>query len=157
MLFFSPLPFKKSAHATGLHPEHLHTSVGTFSGAEAKPESVIYYNNTKYSEDVQDQMERAYSVKGGTEDVQWWSSITSSTWVGSMSTSFSRSSSSRRARRKVLQQLAEELREEYMEGKGAAAVGTRWAATEATTAAAAADTEAVPVRKSCKQNQTSDT
>ena len=100
------------------------------------------------------------SVKGGTR--RWpVSSITSSTWLGSMSASYSRNTSSRRARRKVLQQLAEELRAEYMEGKGAAAVGTRWAAAEATTAAAAAaadtDTEAVPVRKSCKQNQTSDT
>ena len=33
-----------------------HTGVGTFSGAKAKPESVIYYNNTKYGEDVPDQM-----------------------------------------------------------------------------------------------------
>ena len=35
-----------------------------------------------------------------------------------MPISYSRSSSSRRAQRKVLQQLAEELRAEYMEGKG---------------------------------------
>ena len=42
-----------------------------------------------------------------------------------------------------------------MEGKGAAAGGTSWAAAEPTTAAAAdTDTEAVPVRKSCKRNQT---
>ena len=62
-----------------------------------------------------------------------------------------------RARRKVLQQLAEELRAEYMEGKAAAAVGTRWAAAKATTAASAdTDMEAVPVRKSCKRNQTLD-
>ena len=54
-----------------------------------------------------------------------------------MPASYSRSSSSRRARRKVLQQLTEELRAEYMEGKQAAAGGTRWAAAEATTAAAA--------------------
>ena len=49
---------------------------------------------------------------------------------------------------------AEELRAEYMEGKAAAAVGTRWAAVEATTAT---DTEAMPGRKSCKRNQKSDT
>ena len=49
-----------------------------------------------------------------------------------MPASYSRSTSSRRAQRKVLQQLAEELRAEYMEGKEAAAVGTRWAAAEAT-------------------------
>ena len=133
----------------------VYAGVDTFSGAKAKPESVMYYNNTKYSEDVPDQMARAYSVKGCTR--RWpVSSITSSTWLGSMSASYSRSSSSRRAWRKVLQQLAEELRAEYMEGKGAPAGNTRWAAAEATTATAA-DTEAVPVRKSCKRNQTSDT
>ena len=48
----------------------VHTGVGTFSGAKAKPESVMYYNNTKYGEDVPDQMARAYSVKGCTEDGQ---------------------------------------------------------------------------------------
>ena len=47
-----------------------------------------------------------------------------------MPASYSRSTSSRRARRKVLQQLAEELRAEYMEGKAAVAVGTRWAAAK---------------------------
>ena len=46
------------------------TGVGTFSGAKAKPESVMYYNNTKDGVDVPDQMARAYSVKGGTEDGQ---------------------------------------------------------------------------------------
>ena len=46
-----------------LHPEHLHTGVGSFSGAKAKPESVMY-NNTKYGVDVPDQMARAYSVRG---------------------------------------------------------------------------------------------
>ena len=49
----------------------------------------------------------------------------------------SRSTSSRIDRKKVLQQLADELRAEYMEGKAAAAVSTRWAAAEATTAAEA--------------------
>ena len=55
-----------------------------------------------------------------------------------------------------------ELKAEYMEGKEATVVGTRWAAAETTTSAAAAaaadtDTEAVLVRKSCKRNQTLDT
>ena len=36
----------------------VHTGVGTFSVAKAKPESVMYYNNTKYGEDVPDQMRR---------------------------------------------------------------------------------------------------
>ena len=115
------------------------TGVGTFRGAKAKPESVMYYN-TKYSEDVPDQMRRAYSVKGGTQDGQWRSSLTSSTCLGTMSASHSRSTSSRRARRKVLQQPIEELRAEYMEGKGAAAVRRGWAAAEPTTATTA-DTE----------------
>ena len=39
-----------------LHPEHLHTGVGTFRGAKAKPESVMCYN-TEYSMDVPDQMQ----------------------------------------------------------------------------------------------------
>ena len=96
---------------------------------------------------------RGRTVKGGMADGRWRSSVTSSTWLGSMPTSYSRSTSSKRARRKVLRQLTEELREEYIEGKGATAVGTMWAAAEPTTAAAAdtdTDTEAVP-------NQTSDT
>ena len=83
------------------------------------------YNNTEYGVDVLHQMARTYSFRGGTEDGQWRSSITSSTWLGSMPASYSRSTSSRRAWRKVLQQLAEELRAEYMEGKTAATVGTR--------------------------------
>ena len=48
----------------------VYAGVDTFSGAKAKPESVMYYNNTKYGEDVPDQMARAYSVKGCTEDGQ---------------------------------------------------------------------------------------
>ena len=41
--------------------------------------NVAYYNNTKYGVDVLDQMARANSVRGRTEDSQWWSSMTSST------------------------------------------------------------------------------
>ena len=74
---------------------------------------------------------------------------------------FKECTSSRRARRKSLQQLAEELRAEYMEEKGASAVATRWAAEEAaeatTAAAAGTEMETVPVRTSCKWDQTSDT
>ena len=83
------------------------------------------------------------AVKDVHEDGQLRSSTTSSTWQGLMPTSYSWSISSRRARRKVLQQLTEELRAEYMVGKAAAAVGTRWVAVEATTAAAVdTDTQA---------------
>ena len=102
---------------------------------------------------VLDQKVMPYSIKGCTR--RWPVAVSSSTWLGSMPASYSRSSSSRRARRKVLQHLTEELREEYMEGKGATAVGTRWPAAEPTIAAAA-DTEVVLVRKSCKRNQASD-
>ena len=49
---------------------HRDAGVGTFSVARAKPETVMYYNNTKYSVDL-DQMARAYSVKGGVEDGRW--------------------------------------------------------------------------------------
>ena len=38
--------------------------MGSFSGAKTKPESVMYYNNTKNGVDVPDQMARAYSVRG---------------------------------------------------------------------------------------------
>ena len=88
-------------------------------------------------------------------DSQWWSSITYSNWLGSMPASHSRSTSSRKAWMKVLLQLVEEMSTEYIEGKAAAAVGTRWAAAEATATAADTETEAVPVRKSW--NQTTDT
>ena len=79
-----------------LHPEHRAHSCGHLSGVKAKPESVMN-NNTKYSEDP-DQISRAYSVRGGTEDGQWRSSITSSslTWLGWMIASYSRSTSSRK-------------------------------------------------------------
>ena len=71
-----------------------------------------------------------------------------------MPASYSRSTSSKRACRKVLQQLSEELRAEYMEGKVAAAVSTRWAAAEATTAAAAdMDTEAVSVQRAANRTK----
>ena len=124
--------------------------------AGSGPDLLATWEQHQYCVDITDQMARAHSVKGSTEDGQWRSSITSSTWLGSMPTSYSRSTSSRRAQRKVLQQLSEELRAEYMEGK--AAVGTRWAAVEATTAAAAdTDTEAMSVRKSSKWNRMSDT
>ena len=83
---------------------------------------------------------------------QWRSSITS-TRLGSMPTSYSRSAPAAGEPRG-------KLRAEYNEGKRAAAVATRWAAAEATTAAtseaAGMETEAVLVRKSCKRNQTSD-
>ena len=66
------------------------------------------------------------------DDGQWRSSITTSTWLGSMPVSYLRSTSSKlsKGRRKVLQQLAEELRAEYLERKGAVAGGTRWAAAK---------------------------
>ena len=105
--------------------------------------------------DVPDQMARAYSVRGRWPVAVFYNILD---LAGSMPASYSRSTSSRRARRKVLQQLAEEVRAEYMEGKAAATVGTRWAAAEPITAAAAdTETETVPVRKSCKRNQTPDT
>ena len=132
----------------------VHTGVGTFSGVKAKQESVIYYNTTKYGVDVLDQMARAYSVKGGTENGPWWSP-----WSGwDQCPHFIQGALAAGEPREVLQQLAEELRAEYMEGKGAAAVDTRWAVVEAnTTTAADMETETVPVRKSCKRSQTSDT
>ena len=40
-------------------PSTVHTGVGTFSGAKAKPESVMYNNNTKYGEDL-DQMQGSH-------------------------------------------------------------------------------------------------
>ena len=45
----------------------VHTSVGITGGPKAKPESVMYYNSTKYGVDVQNQMARAFSVKGDTQ------------------------------------------------------------------------------------------
>ena len=72
-----------------------------------------------------------------------------------MPTSYSRSApAAGEPWRKVLQQLAEELRAEYMEGKGAVAVGTRWAAMEATTAAAAAAAAAAAQnRRQCQSKR----
>ena len=120
----------------------VHTGVGTFSGAKANPEFVMYYINTKYGVDIPDQMMRAYSVKVVVYNILDLAGINARIL-------FKECTSSRRARREVLQQLAEELRAEYIEGKGTVAVGTRWAAVEAPTAAADTDMEAVLVQKSC--------
>ena len=41
----------------------MHSDVHTGSGPKAKPETVAFYNSTKYGVDVVDQMARKYSVK----------------------------------------------------------------------------------------------
>ena len=132
----------------------VHTGVGTFSGAKAKPES-------ENGKDVPDQMARAYSVKDGKQrwPVAVFYNILDLAGIRGH-IAFKECTSSRRAQRKFLQQLSEELRAEYIKGKGATAVGPMWTAAKAATAAAAdmdTDTEAVPVRKSCKRNNTLDT
>ena len=99
----------------------IHTVVGTFSGAKAEPESVTYYNNKECDIDVQDYMVRAYSVKGVTR--RWLVVVYCNILVLAGINAhilFQECTSSRVARRKFLLHLAEELRAEYMEGKGAA-------------------------------------
>lgn len=43
-----------------------HSAAGSFSGPKAKPEPVVYYNQTKVGVDVLDQMVKMYSVKAAT-------------------------------------------------------------------------------------------
>ncbi|XP_044062125.1 uncharacterized protein LOC122880764 [Siniperca chuatsi] len=91
----------------------VHTSVGITDGPKAKPESVTYYNNTKYGVDVLDQMAKAYSVKGGTRrwPVAVFYNILDLTGINAHIL-FKECTSSKIARRKFMQQLAEELRAE---------------------------------------------
>ena len=86
----------------------VHTGVGTFSGAKAKPEVVTYYNNTKYGVDVLDQIVRANSVKGGTHrwPVAVFYNILDLAGINAHIL-FRECTSSMIAQRKFLQQLAE--------------------------------------------------
>ena len=130
----------------------VHTGVGTFSGARAKPESVMYYNNTKYGVDVLDQMARAYSVKGGTQrwPVAVFYNILDLAGINAHIL-FKECISSKIARRKFLQQLAEELRAEYIEAKRAARQLAHGGQQQTR------KRRQCQVRKGCKQNKTSDT
>ncbi|CAM4571152.1 unnamed protein product [Leuciscus chuanchicus] len=98
----------------------VHTSVGITDGPKAKPESVTYYNNTKYGVDVLDQMARRYSVKGGTRrwPVAVFYNILDLAGINAHIL-FKECTSSKLPRRKFMQQLAEELRAQFMEEKGA--------------------------------------
>ncbi|XP_073345276.1 uncharacterized protein [Pagrus major] len=133
----------------------VHTGVGTFSGAKAKPESAMYYNNTKYGVGVLDQMARAYSVKGGTRrwPVAVFYNILDLAGINAHIL-FKECTSSRIARRTFLQQLAEELRAEYMEGKGAARQSAQGGPPQQQQTQKRRQCQ---VRRNCKQNKTSDT
>ena len=76
-----------------LHPEHrAHRCGGTFDAAKAKPESAIQAT-TKTRSTVWRSWTRwreQTPSKAVREDGQWWSSITSSNWPGSMPASCSR-------------------------------------------------------------------
>lgn len=43
----------------------MHSSTSISEDSKKKPETILYYNNTKYGVDVVDQMARKYSVKAG--------------------------------------------------------------------------------------------
>ncbi|XP_036951566.1 activating transcription factor 7-interacting protein 1 isoform X2 [Acanthopagrus latus] len=136
----------------------MHTGVGTFSGAKAKPESLMYHNGTKHGVDVLDQMARAYSVKGGTQrwPVAVFYNILDLAGINAHIL-FKECTSNKITRRKFLQQLAEELRAEHMEGKAAARQlaqgGPKWMQPMQQ----AQKRRQCQVRKGCKQNKTSDT
>ena len=84
----------------------MYTGWGTCRVAKAKPESVMYYNNTKYGVDVPDQMARAYSIKGSMRrwPVAVYYNILDLAGINACIL-FKECTSSRRAWRKVLQQL----------------------------------------------------
>ncbi|XP_029910704.1 uncharacterized protein LOC115361474 [Myripristis murdjan] len=96
----------------------VHTSVSITDGPKAKPESVIYYNNTKYGVEVLDQMARKYSVKASTRrwPVAVFYNILDLAGINAHIL-FKECTSSHIARRKFIQQLAEELRGQFMEEK----------------------------------------
>lgn len=136
----------------------VHTSVGITDGPKAKPESVTYYNNTKYGVDVLDQMARAYSVKGGTRrwPVAVFYNILDLAGINAHIL-FKECTSSKIARRKFLLRLAEELRAEFMEGKRAASQLTQGPNQKNQPPQLTPKRRQCQVRRICKQNKTHDT
>ena len=136
----------------------VHTGVSTcVSAAKAKPESVMYYNNTEYGEDVPDQMQGRSPSKGVREDGRWQFSITSSlTCLGSMPASYSRSAP---AAGEHGAKSCSSWQRSWGQNTWRAKPGqlAQGGSSRSDHHSSAADTEAVPVRKSCKQNQTLDT
>ncbi|XP_026059293.1 uncharacterized protein LOC113043955 [Carassius auratus] len=136
----------------------VHTSVGITDGPKAKPESVTYYNNTKYGVDVLDQMARAYSVKGGMRrwPVAVFYNILDLAGINAHIL-FKECTSSKIARRKFLLRLAEELRAEFMEGKRAASQLTQGPNQKNQPPQLTPKRRQCQVRRICKQNKTHDT
>ncbi|XP_032379457.1 piggyBac transposable element-derived protein 3-like [Etheostoma spectabile] len=134
----------------------VHTSVGITDGPKAKPESVTYYNNTKYGVDVLDQMAKAYSVKGGTRrwPVAVFYNILDLAGINAH-VLYKECTGSKISRRKFLLQLAEELRAEFIEGKRAAAHGA--GPQRQPPPHLAQKRRQCQVRRSCNQNKTQDT
>ncbi|XP_034735679.1 uncharacterized protein LOC117949486, partial [Etheostoma cragini] len=130
----------------------VHTSVGITDGPKAKPDSVTYYNNTKYGVDVLDQMAKAYSVKGCT---QRWPVAVSYNILDLAGINahvlYKECTSSKIPRRKFLLQLAEELRGEFMEGKRAAAHGA--GQQQQTPTSPGTKTQAVPGEEELQSEQ----
>ncbi|XP_074485815.1 uncharacterized protein LOC141764447 isoform X1 [Sebastes fasciatus] len=131
----------------------MHTSVGITEGQRAKPESVRYYNDTKYGVDVLDQMAKAYSVKGATHrwPVAVFYNILDLAGINAH-VLFKECTGSKLPRTKFMQQLAEELRAEFMEGKMAA-----WQSTQGPGQQQTPKRRQCQVRKRCNNNKTSDT
>ncbi|XP_056144379.1 piggyBac transposable element-derived protein 4-like [Lampris incognitus] len=96
----------------------VHTTVGITDGPKSKPESVTYYNNTKYGVDVLDQMVRMYSVKSGTRrwPVAVFYNILDLAGINAHIL-YKECTDANITRRNFLLLLAEELRAEFMKGK----------------------------------------
>ncbi|XP_056157036.1 piggyBac transposable element-derived protein 4-like [Lampris incognitus] len=96
----------------------MHTTVGIMEGPKSKPESVTYYNNTKYSVDILDQMVRMYSVKSGTRrwPVAVFYNILDLAGINAHIL-YKECTGASITRKNFLLLLAEELRAEFMNGK----------------------------------------
>lgn len=96
----------------------VHTTVGISYGPKAKPDSVTYYDSTKYSVDLLGQMARAYSVSSPTRrwPVAVFYNILDLAGINAH-VLFKECTGSNTDRRRFLQQLAEELRAEFMSEK----------------------------------------
>jgi hypothetical protein len=93
----------------------MHTSVEIDSGEKKIPETVKFYNNTKYGVDVIDQMARKYSVKSGSRrwPVQVFYNVLDLAAINSWLL-YRKATGVTISRRNYILQLAEELREPHM-------------------------------------------
>ena len=104
---------KKNKNVTILST--MHQSVGIANNEKKTPETIQFYNETKFGVDVFDQMTRKYSVKASSRrwPVQVFYNVLDMAAINSWIL-FRESTGSKMSRRSFILQLVQELRQEHM-------------------------------------------